>query len=222
MQTTQLSSIFSDEERQALLEIYYSHKEYDTEAMKKAPVCDHTLDIVQDRIRQLIGTDYEYVSGNYYEHTKPFYPHTDFRKEWVESINMVIPLKNRTENYNGKLVIFDQMWEDDSQTWMMTHPTTQYTVNTALSGCPFDYPITNKTGEKMDQMFWETHLKQFPSWCWNELSGHTYRYEENSIIIFNNKKIHCTNNFKGSKTGLTLRYKKRHTNPLFKEYANVS
>ena len=64
MQTTQLSDIFSDEERNALLDIYRSHESYDTEEMKKAPVCDKTMNIVEERIRQLIGTDYVYVSGN--------------------------------------------------------------------------------------------------------------------------------------------------------------
>ena len=209
MQTTQLSDIFSDEERNALLDIYRSHESYDTEEMKKAPVCDKTMDIVEERIRQLIGTDYVYVSGNYYSHEKPFYPHTDFQKEWKESINMVIPLENNTEGKNGKLVIFDQLWEDDSKTWMMIHPVKEYAVNKALPGCPFDYRITNHTNEKISLLFWETHLKHFPSWCWQGLSGSTYNYEENSIIIFDNKRIHCTNNFKGNKTGLTLRYKKK-------------
>ena len=209
MQTTQLSDIFSDEERNALLDIYRSHESYDTEEMKKAPVCDKTMNIVEERIRQLIGTDYVYVSGNYYSHEKPFYPHTDFQKEWKESINMVIPLENNTEGKNGKLVIFDQLWEDDSKTWMMIHPVKEYAVNKALPGCPFDYSITNHTNEKMSLLFWETHLKHFPSWCWQGLSGSTYNYEENSIIIFDNKRIHCTNNFKGNKTGLTLRYKKK-------------
>ena len=209
MQTTQLSDIFSDEERNALLDIYRSHESYDTEEMKKAPVCDKTMNIVEERIRQLIGTDYVYVSGNYYSHQKPFYPHTDFQKEWKESINMVIPLENNTEDKNGKLVIFDQLWEDDSKTWMMIHPVKEYAVNKALPGCPFDYSITNHTNEKMSLLFWETLLKHFPSWCWQGLSGSTYNYEENSIIIFDNRRIHCTNNFKGNKTGLTLRYKKK-------------
>ena len=116
-------------------------------------------------------------------------------------------MEDHTEG-TGRLVIFDQEWHEDSKTWMMIHPVKHYDVNTALPGCPFDYPITNKTDDKIDEFFYKAHLTQFPVWCWQNLSGKTYRFEENSIIIFDNKRIHCTNNFTGSKTGLTLRYKK--------------
>ena len=207
MRTTQLVDIFSDNERQKLIDIYYSHDEYDTEEMLKAPVCDKTMDVVEDRIRSLIGTDYKYVSGNYYQHTKPFYPHTDFKKEWKESINMVIPLEDFTDK--GRLIVFDQEWLDDSRTWMMLHPVKNYDVNKALPGIPCDYNITNKTGDKIEEFFYKAHLTHFPMWCWQHLSGQSYRFEENSIIIFDNKKIHCTSNFTGVKTGLTLRYMKK-------------
>jgi len=208
MRTAQLSEIFSDDTRNKLLDIYHSFDEYDTLEMAKAPVTPETLDLVQETIRQCLGTDFIYVSGNYYSHTKPFYPHTDFQKEWKDSVNIVIPLQDET-NGTGRLVIFDQKWEEDSKTWMMIHPVTRFSVNTALSGCPFDYNITDKTGRKIDEFFYKEHLTQFPTWCWQHLSGKTYRFEENSIIIFDNKKIHCTNNFTGKKTGLTLRYKRK-------------
>ena len=207
MRTVQLSDIFSDDTRNSLLDIYHSFDEYDTEEMAKAPVTEGTLDLVSETIRQCIGTDYKYVSGNYYHHTQPFYPHTDFKKEWVDSINIVIPLEDHTEG-TGRLVIFDQEWHEDSKTWMMLHPVKHYDVNTALVGCPFDYPIVNHTNDKIDEYFYKAHLTQFPIWCWQGLKGNTYRFEENSIIIFDNKRIHCTNNFTGSKTGVTLRYKK--------------
>ena len=208
MRTVQLRDIFSDDTRNNLLDIYHNFDEYDTVEMNKAPVTPETLELVEETIRQCLGTDYVYVSGNYYHHTQPFYPHTDFKKEWKDSVNIVIPLEDHT-NGTGRLVIFDQKWEEDSKTWMMIHPVKHYDVNTALPGCPFDYPLTNKTDDKIDEFFYKAHLTQFPVWCWQNLSGKTYRFEENSIIIFDNKRLHCTNNFKGSKTGLTLRYKRR-------------
>ena len=146
MRTVQLSDIFSDDTRNNLLDIYHNFDEYDTAEMNKAPVTPETLELVEETIRQCLGTDYVYVSGNYYHHTQPFYPHTDFKKEWKDSVNIVIPLEDHT-NGTGRLVIFDQKWEEDSKTWMMIHPVKHYDVNTALPGCPFDYPITNKTGD---------------------------------------------------------------------------
>ena len=73
MRTVQLSDIFSDDTRNNLLDIYHNFDEYDTVEMNKAPVTPETLELVEETIRQCLGTDYVYVSGNYYHHTQPFY-----------------------------------------------------------------------------------------------------------------------------------------------------
>ena len=55
---------------------------------------------------------------NYYRHFSSYLPHTDFKEEWVESVNVVIPLE--IKEYKGTtpphLVVFDQWYEQQHVT----------------------------------------------------------------------------------------------------------
>ena len=62
MRTAQLSEIFSDDTRNKLLDIYHNFDEYDTEEMAKAPVTPETLQLVEETIRQCLGTCLLYTS----------------------------------------------------------------------------------------------------------------------------------------------------------------
>ena len=69
-------NIFTDAEIQSLLDEYNSVDEYDTPTMKKASPGPDT------EIIDKLMDGWERVGGNYYQHAKPYLPHTDHREEW--------------------------------------------------------------------------------------------------------------------------------------------
>ena len=85
-------NIFTDEEIQSLLDEYNSIDEYDTPTMKKANPGPAT------KIIDEFMSGWERVGGNYYQHTKPYLPHTDHREKWKETVNVVVPLHTTDPN----------------------------------------------------------------------------------------------------------------------------
>jgi hypothetical protein len=169
-----------------------------------------TIDLQRytDLASSVAGVQLEYTNGNYYSHTQPYLPHTDWFKHLDNVINMVIPLEVDCElAHMPSLVIFDQVWPYNSVTWCMHGKVNAYEPNTGVKGWPGEYPVTNKTGRALDPNFWYHHLSHYPHECFYNMSGRAYPFEVGSAIIFGNRNVHCTSYYKGRKTGLSLRFK---------------
>jgi hypothetical protein len=153
-----------------------------------------------------VGKDLEYKSGNFYKHSIPYLPHTDYRVDQGNEVNIVIPLQYTGEQ--ASLVVFDQMWERDSVTWCLDGPVIDFTVNTGIGGRPFDYDaVDNLTFEPIKDDFYNKYLSHHKRECFYGLSGEAFKFMPTSMIIFDNRLIHCTSRFKGEKLGLSLRFK---------------
>lgn len=193
------SNILSD-----LINDYESRKVYDTDTMNKASP-GNSASAILEILETALGRKLEYVTGNFYKHTIPYLPHTDFKSHEQNYLNIVIPLE-----YTGvqsSLVVFDQMWEQDSITWCMHHTVKYFSYNIGVKGCPYEYPIKGLTGVNIDDGLY-THLSHYPKYCLFGLSGTAYKFEPGSIIAFDNRLIHCTSKMNGEKMGLSLRFKK--------------
>lgn len=191
-------NVFTEKEIQTLLDEYNSYDEYNSSTMKKASPGPAT------HIVDELMYGYTRVSGNYYQHTKPYLPHTDHREEWNETINVVVPL--HTTDPNASLVIFDQKYHQDSVTWCLHADVTEFRVNTGVEGRPCDYNCEGLTRNDIDADLYE-YLKWAPKEQWFGLTGEAYPFEPGSVMIFDNKYIHTTGVLNGIKTGLSLRYK---------------
>lgn len=181
---------------------YENKSNYDTILMRKAEPIDclkHLIPIIQS----LFNQELVYSVGNFYQHSTPYLPHTDYKKYLNNHINVVIPLKN-SEN-PAHLIIFDQEWHYDSITWCMHLPVQEFQVNTGVKGSPYEYPIKNLTGKPIDEKLYK-YCNQYPIDNLFGLSGNAYPFTVGSILAFDNRRIHCTSNFSGYKTGITLRF----------------
>jgi hypothetical protein len=182
---------------------YNSRILYDTTLMNKAGP-GSSLELFTPIIERILDKQLVYKSGNFYKHSAPYLPHTDYKTYHNNTINVVIPLM-----YTGSqasLIIFDQEWEQDSVTWCMQHNVMYFSTNIGVKGYPREYPITNKTGKSIDETLYNQYLSHYPKHGLLELSGTAYLFEPGSMIIFNNKKIHCTSKMNGEKLGISLRY----------------
>ena len=204
IETKQISEVFSQDIINDLIEYYDSVENYDTTTMNKAPP-GKALNMVREILEEHIGKKLEYVQGNFYKHSSPYLPHTDYKTYQDGKINVVIPLKfSRTTPY---LVIFDQSWKFDSITWCMHLPVQQFNVNIGVKGSPHEYPIVGKTDSEIDPILYEKYLNHYPKEHLFGLSGNSYSFLPRSVIIFDAKRIHCTAKMYGEKLGLTLRFK---------------
>jgi hypothetical protein len=185
------------------LDEYNSSTTYDTTTMNKLTPreCLHLLvPLIQSHCEYKIT----YCTGNFYKHSEPYLPHTDFKTFQKNEINVVIPLAYTEALPN--LIIFDQEWHLDSVTWCMHLPVQYFTTNIGVKGCPFEYPVRNLTNENIcDELY--THLNHYPKETLYGLSGKAYPFDIGSLILFDNRRIHATSKFKGIKTGITLRFK---------------
>lgn len=187
-----------------LVNDYNSRKTYDTNTMNKAGPGD-SLAAIQEALENTLDRKLEFVTGNFYKHTIPYLPHTDFKTYEQNYLNVVIPL-----SYSGdqaSLVVFDQIWEQDSVTWCMHHPVQHFTYNTGVKGCPHEYPVKGLTGIDIEDMLFKNYLSHYPKNCLFGLSGQAYPFEPGSVIVFDNRHIHCTSKMDGEKLGISLRFK---------------
>lgn len=183
---------------------YHSRKTYDTSTMNKTDPGDSLLGI-QEVLERTLCRRLEFVTGNFYKHTSPYLPHTDFKTYEGNYLNIVIPLSYSGEQ--ASLVVFDQKWEQDSVTWCMHHPVKHFSYNTGVKGCPYEYPVVGLTGTGIDNVLYESYLSHYPKLCLFGLSGTAYPFEPGSIIAFDNRHIHCTSKMNGEKLGISLRFK---------------
>ena len=192
-----LINAISNSEIDTLLQEYEAYDSYESESMRKAPPGKAVKAIDE----MMIG--YKRIGGNYYKHSKPYLPHTDHRKDWGNSINVVVPLYS--SDPNAHLVIFDQKYHDDSVTWCLHKGLIDFKVNTGVKGRPADYDVEGLTNKDIDN-----DLYHFLTWApkdqWFGLTGEAMEFKPGNMLIFDNKYIHSTGNLNGTKIGLSLRY----------------
>lgn len=183
---------------------YYHRGSYQTDTMNKCSP-GKSQEILTAICEDALGKKLKFCSGNFYKHSIPYLPHTDFRVDQDNTINVVIPLEFKgTTPY---LVVFDQLWNKDSVTWCMHKGLIQFEVNTGIQGCPSDYTeVQGLTGNPINDNLYH-YLRHFPKDMLFGLSGEVFPFMPGSIIVFNNKQIHCTSMFVGEKLGISLRFK---------------
>jgi hypothetical protein len=201
----QLSNVVESSLIFDLLNFYHSSKSYKTSTMNKLDATQIVNQIVP-KLESILEKKLEYTGGNFYKHSKPYLPHTDYKSYEDNTLNIVIPL-----HYNSSaphLIIFNQTWNLDSITWCMHYPVQYFEYNIGVKGCPFEYPVQNLTNKEIDNEFYIKYLQHYPKQCLYGLSGEAFKFEPCSIIVFDNRYIHCTSSMIDEKIGLTLRFKK--------------
>ena len=183
---------------------YYSRKHYQTSSMNKCSP-GSSEELLTEICQQSLGIKLKFCSGNFYKHSIPYLPHTDYRMNQDNDLNVVIPLEFKgTTPY---LIVFDQTWNKDSVTWCMNKELIHFEINTGIEGRPADYPSVNGLTDLpiADKLY--TYLKHYPKDMLFGLSGNAFSFTPGSIIAFYNKQIHCTSSFIGEKLGISLRFK---------------
>mgnify|MGYP000109050656 CR=1 FL=1 len=162
---------------------------------------------ITELVKRITGLNLKHKSGNYYEHSMPYWPHTDYNHFYDNSINVVIPI--RYEGDKPYFIVFDQIWPNNSCSWMMDHsdPIDLGPTHLAVKGWPGEYPILNKTDKDIDEELYKKHLKHFPKYTLKNLSGKAYPFDPGNIIIFDNRKVHATGGGNWKKLGISLRFK---------------
>lgn len=204
LDTVQKFNIISQDTIDQLLDYYNNQDSYDTSIMNKAGPGEF-VKVIQPLVEDILGRSVEYVIGNFYKHVVPYLPHTDYKTYDENSINVVVPLQYKEKQ--PSLVIFDQTWDLDSLTWCMHLPVQYFTYNIGVKGCPYEYPVNHLTNLPIDNSLYKEFLSHYPVDSLFGLSGSAFPFEPKSIIIFDNKKIHCTSKMYGEKIGLSLRFK---------------
>jgi hypothetical protein len=183
---------------------YNSRLVYETTSMNKATP-GHSLELFTPIIEKLLNQKIKYKSGNFYKHKSSYLPHTDYRIDQNNTLNVVIPLWYVGEL--ASLIVFDQCWYKNSVTWCLNGPLIEFKVNTGVPGNPYEYEdVLLKTNKPIDEEFYKKYLSHYSKECYWGLSGKAFPFEPGSIIIFDNRHIHCTSKFKGEKLGISLRY----------------
>jgi hypothetical protein len=185
------------------LDEYKNKKKYETHTMNKAGP-NECLTTLVSYVQSLFDYEITYCTGNFYKHSIPYLPHTDFKPHLRNVINVVIPLEyTKSLPY---LVVFDQEWHLDSTTWCMQYQVQSFEINIGVKGCPYEYPVKKLTGKRIDPEL-RSYLPQYPEHTLFGLNGNAYPFEIGSIIVFDCRKLHATSNFTGEKTGISLRFR---------------
>ena len=200
--TKYFESVISLDVIDELKKIYYNVDEYTTSVMKKAtgdtPAVYELLSTIPE-----IDVDRIHFS-NFYNHTTPYLPHTDYRFNVNE--NFVIPLET-VNGPNPSLIIFDQWWPMDSNTWVFD-TNAKFEYNKELRGRPCDYDIEEHTHADIDNKLYEDFLSYYPKKYWKGLTGSAYELKPGNLIEFDTKMIHATGTMDCErKLGLTIRYR---------------
>lgn len=204
--TYQLFNVVSTEHIADLLKYYDNRESYDTSTMNKI-IVDKSMDFCIETCKSLIPFEVEYQSGNFYQHSSPYLPHTDYKENQDNTINVVVPLRSVCTT-PASLVVFDQVYTKNSITWCLDGPVMYFSVNTGVLGNPCDYEVLGLTNAEIDSTLHENFLSHHNKECFYGLSGSAYPFEVGSAIMFDNRRIHCTSHFVGTKTGVSLRFKK--------------
>ena len=183
---------------------YYSNSTFETDTMNKADT-KNVLGLLTPMIENMLGKKLMYTGGNYYRHNTPYLPHTDYKTYEDNTLNVVIPLSYT--NSQPSLIIFDQKWELDSVTWCMHLPVQYFRYNIGVKGCPAEYPVIDLTNKEIDNDLYINYLNHYPKQLLRGLSGTVFPFEVGSMLVFDNRYIHCTSKLDGEKLGISLRFK---------------
>ena len=183
---------------------YYSNSTFETDTMNKADT-KNVLVLLTPMIENMLGKKLMYTGGNYYRHNTPYLPHTDYKTYENNTLNVVIPLSYT--NSQPSLIIFDQKWELDSVTWCMHLPVQYFRYNIGVKGCPAEYPVVGLTNKEIDNDLYINYLNHYPKQLLRGLSGTVFPFEVGSMLVFDNRYIHCTSKLDGEKLGISLRFK---------------
>lgn len=183
---------------------YYSNSTFETDTMNKADT-KNVLGLLTPMIENTLRKKLMYTGGNYYKHDKPYLPHTDYKTYENNTLNVVIPLSYT--NSQPSLIIFDQKWELDSVTWCMQYSVQYFRYNIGVKGCPAEYPVVGLTNKEIDNELYVNYLNHYPKQLLRGLSGTVFPFEVGSMLVFDNRHIHCTSKLDGEKLGITLRFK---------------
>ena len=200
----QYFDVVSTEILKTCIDDYQSRESYQTSSMNKCSP-GNSQDVLTAKCQEVLGLELEFCSGNFYKHSQPYLPHTDYRVDQNNTLNIVIPLE-----YTGLLpylIVFDQRWSKDSVTWCMHKDLIYFEVNTGVKGCPSDYPEVQGLTNLPISNELKKHLTHYPTNMLHGLSGQSFSFTPNSIIMFDNQNIHCTSTFTGEKLGISLRFK---------------
>jgi hypothetical protein len=165
----------------------------------------NVLGLLTPMIESILEKKLIHTGGNYYKHNKPYLPHTDYKTHEDNILNVVIPLSYT--NSQPSLIIFDQKWELDSVTWCMHLPVQYFRYNIGVKGCPAEYPVIGLTDKEIDNDLYTKYLDHYPKVLLRGLSGKVFPFEVGSMLVFDNRYIHCTSKLDGEKLGITLRFK---------------
>jgi len=204
IETIQKFDVVSTTILKECIDNYYSRGSYQTDSMNKCSP-GSSEETLTNICQEVLDKSLKFCSGNFYKHSAPYLPHTDYRLDQDNELNVVIPLE-----YRGTLpflVVFDQQWNKDSVTWCMHKDLIHFEINTGIKGCPADYAdVKGLTGNHASNELTK-YLKHYPRDMLFGLSGTAFPFVPSSIIAFDNRHIHATSSFVGEKLGISLRFK---------------
>lgn len=206
----QHQDILWPDEIEELIKEYEQLSVYRTPVMKKGTPGAAAL-IIVEHVRNMLGREWNYEGGNYYQHEKPYFPHTDFQKKWGESLRVVVPLKFEG-NQDPSLVVFDQSLDENASTWFFDHYDDRPVknegegTNIPLRGRPTDTKeVRGLTRRRVNNDLYQ-YLKWADRDSWFGMSGEVFPFLPKSVIMFDSKLIHATSSFEGTKLGLALHF----------------
>ena len=204
IKTTQKFNVIPKELLTACINDYYSRGSYQTDSMNKCSP-GSSLEPLTKICQEALDMQLEFCSGNFYKHSVPYLPHTDYRVDQDNELNIVIPLEFKgTQPY---LIVFDQIWNKDSVTWCMHNRLIHFEINTGVKGSPSEYSdVEGLTNLPIDDKLY-AYLQHYPKHMLFGLTGTAFPFQLGSLIAFDNKQIHCTSLFTGEKLGISLRFK---------------
>lgn len=204
IKTTQKFNVIPKELLTACINDYYSRGSYQTDSMNKCSP-GSSLEPLTKICQVSLDMQLEFCSGNFYKHSFPYLPHTDYRLDQRNELNIVIPLEfTGTQPY---LVVFDQTWNNNSVTWCMHRELIHFEINTGIKGSPSEYnEVHNLTKSSIDDNLY-SYLQHYPKQMLFGLTGNAFPFQVGSLIAFDNRQIHCTSTFTGEKLGISLRFK---------------
>ena len=208
---TQELSLLSKDDIDNLAAHFDASKPYHTKNGMKKVYPDFGKNLIES-IVNLEG--YQWIGGNFYEHTHPYFPHVDKHKmQEGNMMVMVIPIR-----YTGRmpnLIIFDQEYHQGPYTWLMDWERSEGseiskfdTNKMGRENYPALSDITNKT-DKSIPLNLATELDMYPKEMLHGLSGKSHSFRPGNVIMFDGVRIHATSKLEGPKLGLTLRYTKK-------------
>jgi hypothetical protein len=86
-------------------------------------------------------------------------------------------------------------------------PVQYFRYNIGVKGCPAEYPVVGLTNKEIDNDLYINYLNHYPKQLLRGLSGTVFPFEVGSMLVFDNRYIHCTSKLDGEKLGISLRFK---------------